>query len=196
MRGTVRRAGRRARGAARSLCSVAVGYCKAVILHAVFWLQAASSSVAKLLSPLQLLVSALLCGNQTACIDITTATTAEAEAMAQAQEAAGPSRIPFIEVPLPSSSVAPPAARVPADTNDSSHGSTTQESSRSLKPNGQDGTMASVESDDDDSSLPARSSATYDTSNAIVHRAFRPRTGALTGLLYVVDWVINVCSPT
>lgn len=97
--------------------------------------------------------------------------------------AAGPSRLPYVELPAPSSSsgFAAAAARVStADFKTSSHGSTTQESSSGLAngkhaQNGID--HASDDSDDEEVARVSKSSATYSTSGAIVHRAFRPRTG-------------------
>ena len=101
---------------------------------------------------------------------------------------AGPSRVPYVEVPVshnaPSTSSSAAAARgvPPVNTNtnmnESSHGSTTQESSNPIaNTNGQNGVHQSYDSDEEDSGHTRASQATYSTSDAIVHRAFRPRTG-------------------
>lgn len=97
---------------------------------------------------------------------------------------AGPSRVPYVEVPASSNSHAAAStsngpARVPVNTNGSSHGSTTQESSNPVNTqNNGNGTSPSYASDDEDSGPAVTTGqATYSTSDAIVHRAFRPRTG-------------------
>lgn len=111
---------------------------------------------------------------------------------------AGPSRLPYVDLSAPTASSngaslsASAAARVPTRDvntgNTSSHGSTTQESSNPAQQHaGTNGFhhLSESDGDEDDEEQEAEDSvrksttATYSTSDAIVHRAMRARTGGL-----------------
>jgi hypothetical protein len=113
---------------------------------------------------------------------------------------AGPSRLPYVELPVSSShsngrpkSYSNPsaAARVLTDVNanTSSHGSTTQESSNPAQNSLSNGYHHISDSDDEEEDSVQVGKGTYSTSDAIVHRALRPRTGRSRLYLRRLKWL-------
>lgn len=101
---------------------------------------------------------------------------------------AGPSRLPYVELSAssghtngrPKSNPSTAAARVSTDVNNansSSHGSTTQESSNPVQTSVNNGYRHISDSDDEEEEPVQVGKGTYSSSDAIVYRAIRPRTG-------------------